>query len=78
MNVPFTDPHVTTLYFIVREEEPMIDEAQRHAISLLGELTGRGNRDAEKAMKMLVTAPRLHPLLREQLEELIKGNEPIE
>ncbi|HUU75681.1 MAG TPA: hypothetical protein VMW63_06280 [Methanoregulaceae archaeon] len=71
--IPFSDPDVTALYYIVRdEEEPMINHSQRQVLSMLGGLTLKDNRDAVKAGVLLLKAPLLHPHLREQLRELRK------
>jgi hypothetical protein len=66
----FTDARVTWLYYTARGgEEPMINDIQRTAVSILGELARAGNSDAAKALDQLCRTPSLHPLLKEMVGE---------
>lgn len=65
----FTDNEVTCLFYAARGgDEPMINDTQRTAVLVLGELAREGNPDAGKALDQLYRAPSIHPLLREMIE----------
>jgi hypothetical protein len=68
--VAVPDPTIQALYRSARDEtEPMVNDVQRGAVDLLIRLAGEGNKEAASALRNLLRAPYLHPLLKEMITE---------
>jgi hypothetical protein len=64
-----TDARVKFLFRIVNDgNEPMLNDQQRTAIKILGDMARSGNESAMKALTELLRAPFIHPLLRETID----------
>lgn len=65
---PDHDDPVYPLYILARGGgEPMINDVQKEAIRMLGDLAGQGNEQARLALYKLWRVPGYHMLLREMI-----------
>jgi hypothetical protein len=67
---PFNSDEVNSLYYIaLGNEESMINDSMRTAVSMLTEFAGKGDTNAIAALETLHRKPSLHPHLQEIIRE---------
>ena len=66
----FHSDRINSLYYIARgNDEFMINDSMRTAVSMLTEIAGKGDTNAIAALETLNRKPSLHPHLKEIIRE---------